>query len=71
MARSLLQAVSEFVGVVSEVAKQHDVYVRVIAFGVFVSAHASLLNNSEAHRVLQRILAKTGTCSSDRVRYLE
>ena len=41
MARSLLRKVTEPAVFVSEVARQHDVFVSAIAFGVLVSARAS------------------------------
>ncbi len=41
MATSLLREVTEPAVFASAVAKQNDVFVRAIAFGVLVSAHAS------------------------------
>ncbi len=41
MATSLLREVTEPAVFVPEVAKQHDVFVRTIAFGVLVNTHAS------------------------------
>ncbi len=45
MATSLRREVTEPAVVVPEVAKQHDVFVRAIAFGVLVSARASFCSD--------------------------